>query len=108
MALPDVLVLGCVSVLFLIAGCASTGHEMGEHDAEEDFAQEWMAAMDARPPEEQVPNWAETRELMMREAPRIGDAAPDFALETRDGSEVIQLAQFEGKMPVVLIFGSWT
>lgn len=75
---------------------------------EEDGAAVFIAEMDARPRDEQVPNWPHIRSLMMRRPPRVGTPAPDFALETRDGSEMIRLSDFRGKQPVVLIFGSWT
>ena len=38
----------------------------------------------------------------------VGDAAPDFALETLDRKSRIQLASFRGAKPVVLVFGSYT
>lgn len=38
----------------------------------------------------------------------VGDIAPDFKLKTLDGKRTIQLRQFRGKRPVVLIFGSYT
>jgi peroxiredoxin len=38
-------------------------------------------------------------------APRVGDAAPDFALATLDGSQVVHLSDFRGK-PVLLYFWS--
>ncbi len=37
-----------------------------------------------------------------------GDAAPDFSLPTLDRSAQVQLSSFRGRMPVVLIFGSYT
>lgn len=37
-----------------------------------------------------------------------GDAAPDFRLPTLDHRETVQLSQFRGSRPVVLIFGSYT
>jgi hypothetical protein len=40
--------------------------------------------------------------------PRVGDPAPDFTLPTQDGSRWFSLAQFRGKKPLVLIFGSFT
>jgi Ca2+-binding EF-hand superfamily protein len=40
--------------------------------------------------------------------PRVNDPAPDFVLKTQDGQEVYSLADFRGKKPVVLIFGSFT
>ena len=39
---------------------------------------------------------------------QVGDKAPDFKLESADGSGVVQLSSFEGKRDVVLIFGSYT
>jgi hypothetical protein len=91
----SLLALGLLAAL----GCA-TGSDR--------VAQQFIAEMDALPPEEQVPNWAETRALMMREAPRIGDAAPDFTLETSGGSDSVTLSQLDASKPVVLVFGSWT
>lgn len=38
----------------------------------------------------------------------IGGDAPDFTLPLRDGSAEVTLSSFEGKKPVVLIFGSIT
>lgn len=42
------------------------------------------------------------------EGPRVGEEAPDFILPTPDGKQTISLAEFRGKKPVVLIFGSFT
>jgi hypothetical protein len=39
---------------------------------------------------------------------KVGDAAPDFNLPTADKSEFVRLSSFRGKMPVVLVFGSYT
>jgi hypothetical protein len=39
---------------------------------------------------------------------RAGDAAPDFDLETLDKSARVRLSSFQGREPVVLIFGSYT
>ena len=39
---------------------------------------------------------------------RVGDAAPDFALQSADRSQVVRLSAFRGREPVVLIFGSHT
>lgn len=65
-----------------------------------------MDEMDALPPEERLPNWDETRRLMERRAPRVGEAAPDFCLPREDGSGEVCLSDYD--RPVVLIFGSWT
>jgi hypothetical protein len=42
------------------------------------------------------------------EGPVLGQMAPDFDLETHDKSRRIALADYRGKKPVVLIFGSFT
>ena len=39
---------------------------------------------------------------------QVGDAAPDFNLQTVDGSANVHLSSFRGNRPVVLIFGSYT
>ena len=42
-------------------------------------------------------------------APNVGDVAPGFTLPTLgDRGEVVSLSDFEGKLPVGLIFGSYT
>ena len=89
---------GMLGMLSLV-GCAMSAEQM---------TAKFIAYMDAKPPEERVPNWETTKALMLREAPKVAEDAPDFTLETRDGSESIRLSKFEGDRPVVLIFGSWT
>jgi Ca2+-binding EF-hand superfamily protein len=42
------------------------------------------------------------------EGPRPGQEAPPFTLETHDKSRRISLADYRGKKPVVLVFGSFT
>jgi hypothetical protein len=42
------------------------------------------------------------------EGPAIGEKAPNFVLQTQDGKQEIRLADYRGKKPVVLIFGSFT
>jgi hypothetical protein len=95
------LLFSVLACLLFLGACASSNQN-------EDVAAGFMAEMDARPPEEQVPNWDHTRTLMMRPAPQVGDAAPDFELESRDGGGTIRLSEFAEARPVVLIFGSWT
>ncbi len=42
------------------------------------------------------------------EGPSLGQVAPPFTLETHDKASRISLADYRGKKPVVLIFGSFT
>ncbi len=42
------------------------------------------------------------------EGPRLGQEGPAFSLETHDKARRISLADYRGKKPVVLIFGSFT
>ncbi len=41
-------------------------------------------------------------------APKVGDKAPNFELRDIQGENPIRLSDFQGQMPVVLIFGSFT
>jgi len=99
MVVQRALRLGRAACLLLLGGCAMSGR---------DEAAQFIAYMDAQPQEKRVPNWEATRALMLREAPKVGDPAPDFTLERRDGTGAVSLSQFQGQRPVVLIFGSWT
>jgi hypothetical protein len=42
------------------------------------------------------------------EGPKVGQKAPNFTLKTHDGKQDITLSDYQGKKPVVLIFGSFT
>lgn len=41
-------------------------------------------------------------------APKVGDEAPLFKLDSLDGKSQTILEEYRGKKPVVLIFGSYT
>lgn len=41
-------------------------------------------------------------------APKVGDVAPDFALQDPEGGVAVRLSDFRGKRPVALVFGSYT
>jgi len=41
-------------------------------------------------------------------APKVGDLAPDFVLRDTTGENPVRLSDFRGKLPVALIFGSFT
>ncbi len=40
--------------------------------------------------------------------PKVGEIAPPFKLKSFDNQSETELASFRGKIPVVLIFGSYT
>lgn len=42
------------------------------------------------------------------EAPKLGADAPNFKLKLRKGDRQVELADFKGEKPVVLVFGSYT
>lgn len=73
------------------------------------------------PPVEFAQTWADTPNQLRRWVPletllvrarsgslSVGDEAPSFALQTPDKTRTVQLAEFAGKRPVVLVFGSYT
>lgn len=52
--------------------------------------------------------FATERGLSKKEAPKLGELAPDFSLSSPDGGLTVRLSSFREKKPVVLIFGSFT
>ena len=42
------------------------------------------------------------------QAPRTGNIAPDFELHDSNGENPVRLSDFQGRMPVALVFGSFT
>ena len=42
------------------------------------------------------------------EGPKLGEAAPDFTLKSRDGKETVQLSKVIGPKPTVLLLGNFT
>jgi hypothetical protein len=73
-----------------------------------DPAEDFIRRTDAMPPDQRPPHWEETRRLMLRPAPRVGEPAPDFTLVTVDGSQRITRSKFHPDRPLMLIFGSFT
>jgi len=84
-------------LLWITAGC---------HTA--DPARRFIARMERAPIEKRPKDWDQTRRLMARLAPEVGQAAPDFSLPTLDGEETIMRSAREAGRPLVLIFGSFT
>jgi hypothetical protein len=76
--------------------------------ASSDPADQFIRAMDQAPPDQRPPDWEQTRRLMLRPAPKVGDAAPDFTLATVDGKTQVVRSQFAAGKPMVLVFGSFT
>ncbi len=71
------------------------------------------------PPSKGPPPGMPTKAILLRgllsgeigaptEGPSVGRMAPDFNLETQDGTQRISLSDYRGKKPVVLIFGNFT
>ena len=48
------------------------------------------------------------QKILDAQAPRAGDLAPDFTLSDISGTRSVTLSDFRGKMPVALVFGSFT
>ena len=69
---------------------------------------DFIQRMDRLPPEQRVPNWEQTRRLVTRTAPRVGETAPDFTLPTLDGTASITRSVHQGDRPLVLMFGNYT
>jgi len=76
--------------------------------AQGDPAERFIRYMDGLPAEKRVPNWEWTRAAMMRPAPTVREAAPDFTLKTLDGTDTFTLSENRGHRPTVLILASYT
>ena len=60
---------------------------------------------------ETIKNRREARAWQQRydkDAPKVGDIAPDFELSDVSGGNPVRLSGFRGERPVGLIFGSFT
>jgi hypothetical protein len=68
----------------------------------------FIKQVDSAPPSKRPPNWEQTKRLMQRIAPAVGQAAPDFSLMALDGRQSITMSKHRGDRPLVLIFGSFT
>ena len=54
---------------------------------------------------QQATAWQKEYDL---QAPKVGEAAPDFELRDIQGENPIRLSDLKGKKPVALVFGSFT
>jgi hypothetical protein len=84
-------------LLWITAGCRST-----------DPAAQFIARMDRAPAEKHPKDWEQTKTLMARPAPAVGQPAPDFTLPTLDGGQSFTRSAYQAGRPLVLIFGSFT
>jgi hypothetical protein len=78
-------------------------------EAEQERFAKQIADAIASSPESQGTAEARAKEREAREAraPRAGDPAPDFELDSLDGKSRVRLSTLRGR-PVGLIFGSYT
>ena len=83
--------------LVLVAGCAFA------QDADD-----FIRAVDKSPPDKRPPHWEQTKALMARKPPAVGDVAPDFTLKSLDGEKSVTRSKLPPGKPQVLIFGSYT
>jgi hypothetical protein len=85
---PVVKILLPLAVFCIAAGCRTA-----------DPAAQFLAKMDRAPEESRPKNWEQTRSLMARRAPKVGEVAPNFSLPTRDGTGTVTLASHQAGRP---------
>lgn len=73
-----------------------------------DISEHMIRHVDKMPSEKRPPDWENTRSLMSRTAPAVGDQAPGFTLPLKEGGGSLALSQLHASRPCVLIFGSFT
>ena len=71
-------------------------------------AEDFIREMDKAPADERPPQWEQTKALMARKPPAVGDLAPDFTLKSLDGEKSVTRSKLPPGKPQVLIFGSYT
>jgi len=85
------------AALLVLCGCGSVN-----------YAARFRSYVKSARPDQRPKDWAHTLELMDRSAPRVGNIAPDFTLETYGGQRALTRSAAQGGRPQVLIFGSYT
>jgi len=73
-----------------------------------DPALRFIAQTDRAPVDERPKDWEQTKKLMARTVPTVGQSAPDFTLPTLDGAQTVTRSVYQAHRPLVLIFGSFT
>ncbi len=79
----------CGAVLILLLGCSTASRQASLNEVNKDEAKK--------------PNSVANKYELV-----VGDVAPTFKLKSLDRTSETDLADFKGKKPVVLIFGSYT
>lgn len=86
-----------VSFLKILTGCSAPSR-----------ANLMIARVDAMPAEKRPAEWDRTKALMLRQAPEVGQPAPDFTLQRMKSDEMVTLSEYRPDQPKVLIFASYT
>ena len=90
-------VIVLASFLGLLGGCSSASR-----------ATRMIAHVDALPADQRPAEWDRTKALMLRKAPKVGHAAPNFTLKRMKSEEMVTLSEYRPDQPKVLIFASYT
>jgi hypothetical protein len=73
-----------------------------------DPAARFIAKTDCEPESSRPKNWEQTKRLMARPVPAVGEPAPNFTLPMLDSTQMVTRVSYQGNRPLVLIFGSFT
>jgi len=93
---------------WLVAGAVVALCVVGLACRSGDPAERMIRHVDGLPPEERPAEWEQTKALMARRPPAVGEPAPDFTLERFDESGSVTRSDFQSVRPLVLVFGSYT
>ena len=85
-------------LLLFVSGCMTPKQKM-------DY---YIKIVESKPAHERPPDWENTRRLIQRPAPKVGDNAPDFSLPTLDQEMSLTRSTYQAGKPLVLVFGSFT
>ena len=85
-------------LLVFVGGCMTPRQKM-------DY---YIKMVDAKPADQRPPDWENTRRLIQRPAPKVGDIAPDFSLPILDQKMSLTRSTYQADKPLVLVFGSFT
>ena len=102
--------LTIVALALFLGGCASGKIKSSLNRSEQagQSSETKKEKIKITPPPFLNEKWGLQGDIRRVDTVHIGDMAPDFKLKTMDGKRTVNLGQFNGKRPVVLIFGSYT